>query len=328
MIIACAFLLCAVVLGFAGPPVLHRTHHAFRPGSAITVWLASVAAAVVFGVGGIVLLVLAEPTRPEHLAERAAPSLSAIECGLPAWVSLGAAGIGAGLAAVVAGRWIGAARRARQAHAAALRKHRAFALLTGTEIEATEVIWLEHDRPLAYSLDGRPGLVVASDGLARRLGDEQRRAVIAHEHAHLRRRHHQLLRASRAIAHAAPRVPLFAAAPGAIESLIELDADAHAADATSPATVRSALTAMTGRTNRTSGRLPTDLVDLRLRRLESAVRPARRGLGWIVAPVLPVCVALVITALTLGIVGYTACLAFGEHHQRPGQSAGIEYRHG
>jgi Zn-dependent protease with chaperone function len=49
-------------------------------------------------------------------------------------------------------------------------------------------------RPFAYSLGGRAGGVVVSRGLLALLDGDERDAVLAHELAHLRLRHHRLLR--------------------------------------------------------------------------------------------------------------------------------------
>jgi Zn-dependent protease with chaperone function len=48
--------------------------------------------------------------------------------------------------------------------------------------------------PVAYTLSGRPGQVVVSQGLLDLLDDDERAAMVAHERAHLRLRHHRLLR--------------------------------------------------------------------------------------------------------------------------------------
>ena len=46
--------------------------------------------------------------------------------------------------------------------------------------------WLDHAHPVAFSLAGHPGVVVASDGLRDRLTDRGVSAVLAHEYASLR----------------------------------------------------------------------------------------------------------------------------------------------
>lgn len=61
------------------------------------------------------------------------------------------------------------------------------------------------DAPVAYAVPGRPGHVVVSVGMIRRLDADERRVLFAHEEAHLAHRHHRFL----VVAHvAAAAVPL------------------------------------------------------------------------------------------------------------------------
>lgn len=55
---------------------------------------------------------------------------------------------------------------------------------------ATTLVVLPEPEPDAYALPGRPGRVVATDGLLRALSPQARRLVLAHERAHLDRGHH------------------------------------------------------------------------------------------------------------------------------------------
>ncbi|MGW5479411.1 M56 family metallopeptidase [Streptomyces sp. NPDC004008] len=54
----------------------------------------------------------------------------------------------------------------------------------------TELVVVDDDAPLAFVLPGAPGRVVVSRGMLRCLGDDEREALLAHERAHLRCRHH------------------------------------------------------------------------------------------------------------------------------------------
>src|SRR3546814_7035003 len=94
---------------------------------------------------------------------------------------------------------------------------------------------------MAYSVAGKPGFVVAPQGLSSALSGGERDAVLAHERAHLSGGHHRIVGACEVLAAVLPRVPLFAAAPAAVGAIVELSADRHAARVTSPAAVRSAL---------------------------------------------------------------------------------------
>ncbi|MEU9335468.1 M56 family metallopeptidase [Streptomyces sp. NPDC048290] len=82
------------------------------------------------------------------------------------------------------------------------RSHRALAALPGTEAAV-----LPDATPYAYALPGgagRAGRIVVSTGLLDRLGSAERRALFAHERAHLAARHHRYLLTVRLAAHANP----------------------------------------------------------------------------------------------------------------------------
>jgi len=68
----------------------------------------------------------------------------------------------------------------------------------------TELTVLPDPTPYAYALRGPPDRIVVSTGMLTTLDDEERRALIAHERAHLRGRHHLALAATRLAACAHP----------------------------------------------------------------------------------------------------------------------------
>ncbi|MGC0416960.1 M56 family metallopeptidase [Embleya sp. AB8] len=68
----------------------------------------------------------------------------------------------------------------------------------------TELTVLPDATPYAYALRGPPDRIVVSTGMLIPLNDEERRALIAHERAHLRGRHHLALAATRLAACAHP----------------------------------------------------------------------------------------------------------------------------
>lgn len=58
---------------------------------------------------------------------------------------------------------------------------------------ADELVVLPIDEPEAYAVPGRPGHIVVSTGMLRRLDDDERRVLLAHERAHLRYHHHRYI---------------------------------------------------------------------------------------------------------------------------------------
>ncbi|WP_308161517.1 M56 family metallopeptidase [Mycolicibacterium goodii] len=102
-------------------------------------------------------------------------------------------------------------------------------LLTGSPPRRGGVLWLPVAEPLAYSLAGHPPVVVATCGLHGVLDDEAVNAVLAHEHAHVARRHHRLVALADAVAAGLGWLPLMRQSPSLVRTLVEMDADAHAA---------------------------------------------------------------------------------------------------
>jgi Zn-dependent protease with chaperone function len=88
---------------------------------------------------------------------------------------------------------------------------------------------VDRDVPAVYCMPrGRYRIVVSSGALAA-LTPAQLRAVLAHERAHLRFRHHLLLSVATALSRAFPRVPLLKQAQSQLAALAEMAADDTAA---------------------------------------------------------------------------------------------------
>ncbi len=90
----------------------------------------------------------------------------------------------------------------------------------------------------AFAVPGRPGRVVATTGMLRMLDAGQRRALLAHEHAHLAHRHH-LHQAAAALSVSVN--PLLAGVPAALELACERWADEDAATVSQRGTIATAL---------------------------------------------------------------------------------------
>jgi Zn-dependent protease with chaperone function len=162
---------------------------------------------------------------------------------------------------------------------------------------ATELIVLPQDEAEAYAVAGRPGRIVVSRGLLRRLGPAERLVVLEHERAHLRRRHHR--HALTALLAAAAN-PCLAAMPGALGLAIERWADEEAAAMCGRAATASALSKVAELTTGTSRPLVAlaaarTAVSTRL----SALRCERpvRGKVWLGALVVVLIVGVVSSVL-------------------------------
>lgn len=82
--------------------------------------------------------------------------------------------------------------------------------------------------PTAYCVPGRRSAIVLSSATLRELPPRQLHAVIAHEQAHLRGRHHLYIAWGAILARAFPFVPLLRSAPYELARLVEWLADDHA----------------------------------------------------------------------------------------------------
>lgn len=94
---------------------------------------------------------------------------------------------------------------------------------------ATGILVVDHAAPAAYCLPGRRGEIVFTTGALNALDGEQRDAVLRHEQAHLRGRHHLVLAGADALVRAFPKIPLFVVARAETGRLVELIADDKAA---------------------------------------------------------------------------------------------------
>jgi Zn-dependent protease with chaperone function len=84
----------------------------------------------------------------------------------------------------------------------------------------------DDDEPDAYTLPGLGGRVVVSTAMLRALPADERRVLLAHEAAHLSRRHHLWVQAAEL---AAAANPLLRPAAAAVRAAVERDADELAA---------------------------------------------------------------------------------------------------
>jgi len=161
----------AVALGLATGIVQRR----LNPRTATVLLTISASVAAVAAFGAFILLAFGFLTQYAPWARWCAPITG--DHRVPEWAGLPAV---AALVAALASFW---------------RSHRTWARSTrrgappdsGIEILATP-------KPIAYAVPGRPGHVVVSAGMLRRLAADERRVLLAHERSHLEGSHHRYLR--------------------------------------------------------------------------------------------------------------------------------------
>ncbi|MER7014287.1 M56 family metallopeptidase [Saccharopolyspora sp. NPDC000359] len=124
---------------------------------------------------------------------------------------------------VVATRHIRRTRRHRELHRQALRWSSPAVVRNGVRVAVVEA-----EQLAAYCVPGRCSTVVLTTGALQRLVPAERDAVMAHEIAHLRGKHHLVLGWVAVLARAFPFVPLLKAASQEVARLVEWAADDRA----------------------------------------------------------------------------------------------------
>ncbi|MFP3988674.1 M56 family metallopeptidase [Streptomyces sp. E11-3] len=272
----------AAVLAVLARPLLARTSWVARsPRLGIWAWQALTATVVVSVVlGG---LVLAVPMLPLSggLAEllRACSLTLSRQYATPGGGAVGASGTALALAVLARAVWCLAAALLRAR--AERRRHAALLAIVGRAHAGLGVTVLEDARPAAYCLPGQGHRVVLTSGALAALEPHELDAVIAHERAHIRQRHHLVLAYADALERAFPGLSLFRTAAAETRRLVELAADDEATARTSSLTLATALVELAG-----AGAPAASLaasggqVAGRVRRLLAGHRPLHRAVVW------------------------------------------------
>ncbi|GAA2810347.1 M56 family metallopeptidase [Saccharopolyspora taberi] len=298
MTLAIGLLAGAVLIALSGPLYLRATlSPRVRPGVALTVWIAS-AVVVLAGASTGAALLLVPHTGADHLIGMANSCVNVVRAGGdPVWEHVARIVSATAVFAAVA-RVLFVAVKVSRDDAGRRRRHlQALRVLSRVE-PGSPVLWLEQDVPVAYSVGGRRGAVVATTGVSR-LGSAEREAILAHERAHLSGRHHVLVLMAEVLGRALPFVPLFRAAPPVVRVLVELAADAAAASRCGHGSVRSALRAVRAAgVPQGSLAMSRESVELRLHWLRAAPGGRRRAgyFGAVFAAVSPAVVAIGVVA--------------------------------
>ncbi|MEW2620406.1 M56 family metallopeptidase [Streptomyces sp. NPDC048106] len=208
-------LLVTVVLGVLAPRVARR----LPPRSAARSLACAALVTALGWLGSLALLSFTGLAQIPEVAEQGHWSVAALRAEDP--VSLAVAALGAlGLAAGAGSLAVAVVRATRHLLWA---RREAAALPGGTELAV-----LDDEVPQAFALPGAPGRIVVSRGMLRCLGDDERAALLAHERAHLRGRHHLYLALWRCAAAVTPLLrPLADAGGFVLERWADEDAAAH-----------------------------------------------------------------------------------------------------
>lgn len=295
---------CVLVLGhLAGPLLLRGRWSAGIPGTAVALWSAA-AGGTALALTGLVGLGLLWPSTPGHrLIDWIADCLPkdghtiSLVAALTTALLLAAGATALRLAVPRVIRTI----RERREH------RKMLDVVAGDLAEVPDVRVLEHPLPLIYCLPAGERPIVVTTGALQRLDPSEVEAVLAHERAHLRQRHHLVLMLVDALRAAVPWLGTLRLAHTTLPGLLELAADDSAARIHGSAPLMSALQKL-AITSCSAGALAVnpataEIAALRVARLRSphmVPRPRHaRALSWMA---IAAAVGVPATLVTTGIV--------------------------
>jgi Zn-dependent protease with chaperone function len=264
----------AALLAFAGPVVLRWLAGSRRsPRLAVLAWQgASVSVVLAACLGGLSLL-LPRVSWAVDVSELLRSCVMALRAqyGTPGPL---AAAVGAGVVLLIAGQLLTALAVTKRSNARARLRHHDLVRLVGTRDEVRGMSVVPSSSAAAYCVPGPGAVVVLTTGALERLQDDELAAVLVHEHAHLRGRHHWVVAAAEVLQLAWPWVPLFRLAHAEVSVLVEMLADDAAARASDRVCVARALVTL-GTVGVPVGTLGATGASPR-ERVERMLRPAQR----------------------------------------------------
>jgi Zn-dependent protease with chaperone function len=224
--------------------------------------------------GSLALLAFTAFAQIPEVAEEGRWSVSALRAEDPVHLVVA---VGSAFALVTACVPLGVATVRQARHVS--RARRECARLPGE----TELAVIDDESPLAFALPGAPGRIVVSRGMLRYLADDEREALLAHERAHLRGKHHFFQTAWRLTAAVSPLLrPLANAGGFVLERWADEDAAARVGDRTvvARAVARAALASSAGRSHGAALAATGGAVPQRVRAL-LAPPPRHRALPFV-----------------------------------------------
>lgn len=305
-------LLLGLTVGLAAvaPARLARAGWAYRsPHVGMVAWQAAALTTVISAIAAAWTLIM-----PWHAARDTACTLwrvcvdalsgaHSLAALVVAWSAL--VGLAAGLARLAAAA-VTLAGQTRQRH-----RHAVMIRLIGHRRPGVAATVVEHPDPAVYLVPGRAGEVVVTSAALSRLNAEELAAVLAHEHAHARDRHHHPLALTDLLHRAYPTIALFGEAYRQISRLAEMSADDYACRVHSRLALARALVALAvvsppaGTLGASGG---GDAVE-RVHRLMSPPPPVPRRAqiaavaGLLALPLMPVAIVLAVPVAPLLSIG-------------------------
>lgn len=251
---AVTFLLVyAVALTWLAPAVLTGPAATARhPRLVVTAWLAAICTALLAWTGAVVILAVGAI---HALVTRSALTFCVETLGLTDIVHLPSILATVVVVALLVTTTAVALHTGRRLVVSLLRtrhrnrEHADAVHIVGHRTGDRGVVVIGADKPAAYCVAGGGGrAIVVTTAALQLLDPASLDAVLAHERAHMRGRHHQIIAVTSALSAALPRLPLMRAAAHTLPALLEMCADDTAARAYGrEALLRSLFLLSTGR---------------------------------------------------------------------------------
>src|SRR5262245_29174391 len=195
------------------------------------------------------------------------------------------------------------------------RRHRSVLGLVGRQDDQLGAVVVDHDTLAAYCVPGRDCRIVLTTAALRVLDDAELAAVLAHERAHLRGRHHLVVAPGRVFRLAFPFVPGFRWGHDEVARLVEMLADDTAARRCERRALAAALVALATEPHVNTTPSPafgmaSQAVSGRVKRLLGPGRPLARwaltmwGTALLALPSVPIIAAAPAVALTDGALSH------------------------
>jgi len=265
----------AAVLAAAAPAALrHGSWAARAPRLGIAVWQAlSLSAVLAVVLAGVALAVPATQLSTD-LGQLLRACVMALRAEYAAPGGALPAAVGTTAALAVLGRLVCCAAGALLRAGRDRREHADALAIVGRPVHRLGAVVVDHHTAAAYCLPGRARRIVLTSAAVAALAEDELSAVLAHERAHLRGRHHLVLAGAQAFDRAFPGVPLFGEARRQVTALVEMLADDAAARRHQRRTVAAALLHVAGARAPAAGLAaggPTAVA--RVRRMLAPARP-------------------------------------------------------
>ncbi|GAB3366486.1 MULTISPECIES: M56 family metallopeptidase [Amycolatopsis] len=279
---ACLLLYSFTVAVLVPRPLRRLTRRGTAPRVSVLAWLVvmvSVVGSWAAAAASLAVEAVGDWGRPAQLASTCFAAVQAVATGrygifLQAGLIALATAAAAALVALACrlGRALHTARARTHEHASAAR-------IVGHRVEGVDAVVLDATERAAYCVAGRPGTIVVTSSALDVLDRQNLAAVLAHEHAHLDGRHHQILAFTRGLAAILPWAALFTIGAAEVARTLEMCADDAAVRRHGPDALLDGLLALTGQPPLPTGVLGATGANV-LARAERLTLPAAPRAQW------------------------------------------------